>query len=32
MIQGSLKKSLENPSDGARSIENGLVLVSIITY
>ena len=30
-LQGSFNKSLENPKDGAHSIENGLVLVSIIT-
>ena len=25
-------KSLENPRDGARSIENGVILVSIVTH
>ena len=29
---GSFNKSLENPRNGAHSIENNLVLVSIITY
>ena len=32
VIRGSFNKSLENPRDGARSIENDLVLASIITY
>ena len=31
-IRGSFNKSLENPIDGARSIENGFVLISIITH
>ena len=31
-IRGSFNKSLENPRDSACNIENGLVLVSIITH
>ena len=31
-VQGAFNKSLENPRDGARIIENCLVLVSIITH
>ena len=31
-VRGSINKYLENPRDGARSIGNSLVLVSIITH